>query len=165
MKHGYCSEYGEVKLTRAQYKEYKKLIYANDSHEYSRKVWRCRESNLDLKKRELAQIEKEEKELSKWYWRAAGLVGVLILADLVFAYISGHSNIDTAVILLPIIPILAVLIWADQMEDNMLAEKNLWVELAKMMVFSVIILALLYISFIFILAILLLAKPSKLFGK
>ena len=55
--------------------------------------------------------------------------------------------------------------WAEQMEDIILEEKDPWFELVKFVGFAIIAGILLYISFIFILAILLLAKPAKLFGK
>ena len=51
------------------------------------------------------------------------------------------------------------------MEDIIIEEKDPWFELVKLVGIAIIAGILLYISFIFILAILLLAKPAKLFGK
>ena len=166
MKHGYCSEYGEVKLTREQYREYWALLYAYDMQQYCYRVEKARERDAALKERELAQIEEEEKELSKWYWYAAGIGGFTTIAAMVFAITTGNDGVDAVVKMLPFMPaIIAAIMWADQMEDIIIEEKDPWFELVKLVGIAIIAGILLYISFIFVLAILLLAKPAKMFGK
>ncbi len=163
MKHGWCEQVGEVKLTRSQYKEYWNLKVAYDMRQYCYRVWKSRESNPELKQRELAKVAEEEKELSRWHWRAAGVIVLFAVAAAVIALLSVKYDFDTLYALSPIIPVIAAAVWGDQMENTLQEGKNPWTELAKLMVFSVLALVLIYISFIFILVVFLLFKPSKIF--
>jgi len=165
MKHGWCEQVGEVKLTRAQYKEYWALLYAYDMQQYSYRVWKARQEDAKLKKLEEQQIAEEEKELSRWHWRAIGIFIFLGALSLIIASLAGKYDFDFMIALSPLVPAIGVAVWGDQMEQTLLAGKNPWTDLLKTVLFSVIILVLLYFSFIFIIAILLLLKPSKLFRR
>ena len=63
--------------------------------------------------------------------------------------------------LLPMVPTIGVIIWGDQMRETLEAGKDPWIELIKMILFSAIALVLLYFSFIFIIAVLILLKFLK----
>lgn len=165
MKHGYCDGIGEVKLTREQYRKYQELIYSNDSHQFCRSIWKAREKNASLKERELSIIEKEEKELSKWHWCAAGVMVLVFLILLTIAFSAGGNRYDGVFAMFPMIPaIVAVAIWGENMEETLLEGKDPLLELFKNLGIAIIAGLLMYISFIFILLISLIIKnPLKLF--
>ena len=165
MKHGYCDGIGEVKLTRDQYREYQELYYTNDCEEFCRAISEAREKDPSLNEREQTQIEEEEKELTRWNWYAAGIMLLVLIITFIIAFNSTGNQYNGMFAMLPMTPVIvAVWLWWDQMEKSLLEEKDPWLELTKYIGIAILAGLLVYISFIFILAIALLFKiPIKLF--
>lgn len=121
-----------------------------------------KEQNRLRREQEKEQEKQKKQELSKWHWRAVGIFIFLGITSLIIAVLAGKYDFDILYALSPLVPAIGVGIWGDQMEQTLSAGKDPWTELLIIVGFSVIALILLYISFIFIIALLVLPKLLKI---
>ncbi|MBO5615037.1 MAG: hypothetical protein J5932_02920 [Prevotella sp.] len=142
--------------------------YLNSRREHWRKeierdpVLRKNKEQTRLRReQEKEQEEQKEQELSLWHWRAVGICVALVVLFFIIAFLAGKYHFDFMYALLPMVPTIGVIIWGDQMRETLEAGKDPWIELIKMILFSAIALVLLYFSFIFIIAVLILLKFLK----
>lgn len=143
--------------------------YLNSRREHWRKeiekdpvLRRNKEQNRLRREQEKEQEEQKKQELSKWHWRAVGIFIFLGITSLIIAALAGKYDFDILYALSPLVPAIGVGIWGDQMEQTLSAGKDPWTELLIIVGFSAVALVLLYISFIFIIALLVLPKLLKI---
>ena len=143
--------------------------YLNSRREHWRKeiekdpvLRKNKEQNRLRREREREEEEQKKQELSKWHWRAAGIFILLALLSLVLASLAPRYDFSFWVALSPLVPAIGVAVWGDQMEQTLSAGKDPWKELLIIVGFSAVALVLLYISFIFIIALLVLPKLLKI---
>ncbi len=143
--------------------------YLNSRREHWRKeiendpvLRKNKEQNRLRREKEKEEEEQKKQELSKWHWRAVGIFIFLGITSLIIAALAGKYNFDILYALSPLVPAIGVGSWGDQMEQTLSAGKDPWTELLIIVGFSVIALILLYISFIFIIALLVLPKLLKI---
>lgn len=148
MEHGWCEQFGDVKLTRAQYKEYRALLYAYDMRRYCYKIYRQRKENAEMAARDAETIEREEATLRRWHWRAAGLTAVLVLAGMAVGLLTQENAADAVFVFLMFAPAaLAALFWGDGMERTLEEGRSPWKGLAVSMVVSVVAGVLMVLAF------------------
>ena len=143
--------------------------YLNSRREHWRKeiekdpgLRKNKEQNRLRREKEKEQEEQKEQELSLWHWRAVSICIALVVVFFIIAFLAGKYHFDFIYALFPMVPAIGVIIWGDQMKEILSAGKDPWIELIKMIIFSVLALVLIYFSFIFIVAILLLPKILKM---